>query len=49
MMFDENRNVLAPLPGLVSEKINVIQAHEFTGRKKITRDSTARYKYRFDV
>lgn len=27
---------LALLPGLISEKINVIQAHEFTGRKKIT-------------
>lgn len=37
-------NVLALLPGLISEKINIIQAHEFTGRKKITRDSTARYR-----
>ena len=49
MMFDESRNALALLPGLISEMIYVIQAQEFTGRKKITRDSTARYKYRFDA
>lgn len=28
-------NVSALLPGLVSEKINTVQTHEFTVRKKI--------------
>lgn len=38
---------LALLPGLISEKINVIQAHEFTGRKKITEIQLPGTKHRF--
>lgn len=40
-------NALALLPGLTSEKINVIQAHEFTGRKQITEIQLPGTKYRF--
>lgn len=40
-------NALALLPGLISEKINVIQAHEFTGKKKITEIQLPGTKYRF--
>lgn len=38
---------LALLPGLISGKINVIQAHEFTGRKKITEIQLPGTKHRF--